>query len=131
MSAGDLRSSAPGNYSSMRLAELPIVFGSVGAQKIDDLAVGEIVVSAWVDVLVAFNAATTNVITVGNTGTADLYLAAGDVNEAALGVTPAGGKGPFTQEAAATALNVTYTQTGAAATAGSARVYVLIASVAE
>lgn len=76
-----------------------------------------------VEIVVVFNAATTNVLTVGTNGPAtyDNIVNAGDVNEAALGVTAvvralgrglaaAGNVRPFAK----------YTQTGAAATTGQA-----------
>lgn len=131
MAEGSLLASAPGNYSSMRLVEMPIVFGNTAIQELDRLAAGEIVVSCWVEVLTAFNAGTTNVLTLGDGTTADKYLAAGDITEATPAVYPTGGKGPFVAEAAATTINVKYVQTGTAATTGAAKAYALIASVAE
>lgn len=127
--AGDLRSSAPGEYGSTRLVAVTIPFGS-STVDLETLAVGDVVIQCWAEVVTAFNAATTNVLTVGDGTTADKYLAAADVTEGAAGVYPAGGKGPFAAEIAAGTLRATYAQTGAAATAGSARVYALVTSAA-
>lgn len=124
-----LRGSAPGEYGGLRLVAGTLDFGDATVV-LELLTTGDVVVQAWAEVVVAFNAATTNVITLGNGTTADKFLAAADVNEAAAGVTPVGGKGPFTAETAAGSLTATYTQTGAAATAGSARVYALVTSAA-
>lgn len=78
------------------------------------------------EIVVAFNAATTNVLTVGtNVGVYDNIINAGDVNEGAVAVTnvvralgrsltAAGNVRPFAK----------YTQTGAAATAGQAIVLI-------
>jgi hypothetical protein len=122
---GTLRASAPGEFGGLRLASAPVVFGSTTVT-IDSLAVGDVVVKAWVSVTTAFNAATTNVVLVGITGTTNKYIAAADVTEGTPGVYPTGGAGPFAAETAATSLIATYTQTGTAATTGAARVYVLI-----
>jgi hypothetical protein len=98
---------------------------------LDTLAVGDVVIQAWAQVTAVFNAGTTNVITLGNGTTADKFLAAADVTEGSTGVTPAGGKGPFTAETAAGTLRVTYAQTGTAASTGAARVYALVTSAPE
>jgi hypothetical protein len=114
----------------MRLVSATLVFGD-STKALESLAVGDVVVQAWADVVTAFNAATTNVITLGDGTTANKYLAAGDVTEGTPGVTPAGGKGPFPAETAAGTLTATYAQTGTAATTGAARVYALVTSVPE
>lgn len=131
MSEGSLLSSAPGKYASMRLAEADIAFGDTAVKDLDTLAVGEIVVSCWVEVITAFNAGTTNVLTLGVAGTVNKYLAAADIDETTPAVYPTGGKGPFAAETAAVTLSVKYVQTGGAATAGAAKAYALIASVPE
>ena len=100
-------------------------------QQLDSLDVGDVVVQCWVEVLTAFNAASTNVLTVGTVAAADKYLAAADVTEATPAVYPTGGKGPFAAETVAATLNVKYTQTGTAATTGAARAYALISSLPE
>jgi hypothetical protein len=123
----DVRASAPGSYGAVRLVQGTVVFGSTTVD-LETLAVGDVVVPAWCEVLTAFNAATTNVITLGNGVTADKFLAAADVTEGTPGVYPTGGKGPFTAETVAGTLRATYAQTGTAATTGSAKVYALVTS---
>lgn len=124
------REAVPGESSNLRLVSGEINFNIATPFEvdIDDLAAGDVVLQCWADVEVAFNAGTTNVLVVGDGTTADKFLAAGDVTEGSLGVTPAGGKGPFAQEAAAGTLTAKYTQTGTAATTGRARVFALIAN---
>lgn len=127
--ADDLRSSSPGEYGATRLVAKTIGFAN-STVDLETLAVGDVVVQVWCEVLTVFNAATTNVITVGDGTTADKYLAAADITEGTVGVYPTGGKGPFKAETAAGTLKVTYAQTGTAATTGSARVYALVTSAA-
>lgn len=127
--ANDLRSSAPGDYGSLRLVAGTITFSNTTVD-LETLEAGDVVIQAWAQVTTAFNAATTNVITLGNGVTADKFLAASDVTEGSTGVTPTGGKGPFTAETVAGTLKATYAQTGTAATTGSARVYALVSSAA-
>ena len=127
--ANDLRSSAPGEFGATRLVAGSIAFGSASAD-LDTLAAGDVVIKCWAQVVTAFNAGTTNVLTVGDGTTANKYLAAADVTEGTPGVYPTGGAGPFVAETAAGTLRATYAQTGTAATTGSARVYALITSAA-
>lgn len=124
----DVRSSSPGEYGALRLVSALVEFdvASPFTVKLDDLAAGDVIVLAWVEVLEAFDAGTTNVLVLGTAGNDDAYLAAGDVAEGTPGASAA--KGPFAAEAAAAVLNVKFTQTGTAATAGSARAYALISS---
>lgn len=88
---------------------------------------GAIIIGTDVYVGTVFNAATTNVLTVGLVGgAADLIAAAGDINEAATGLTqnikPTGAAlGPLSADKQ---VSVTYTQTGAAATTGAAVVII-------
>jgi hypothetical protein len=124
----DLRSSAPGEYGQLRLVSAALLFSNTTVD-LESLAVGDVVVSAWVQVITAFNAGTTNVITLGDGTTADKYLAAADVTEGTPGVYPTGGKGPYVAETGTGTLRATYTQTGTAATTGAARVYALVTSV--
>lgn len=123
-----LRASAPGESSAVRLVSAALAFGSSSAS-LDTLAVGDVVVAVWVEVLTAFNAATTNVITVGDGTTGNKYLTSSDVTEGTPGVYPTGAKGPFAAETAAGTLTVSYAQTGTAATTGLCRAYALIADV--
>lgn len=121
----DIRSSAPGSYGALRLVSGEIVFGD-DTVELEDLAVGDVVIRAWAEVTEAFNAGTTNVLTLGDGTTADKYLDAADVTEATPAVYPAGGAGPFAAETAAGALTATYAQTGTAATTGAATIYALV-----
>lgn len=127
--ANDLRSSAPGEFGATRLVAGTIPFGTASVA-LDTLAVGDVVVQVWVEVLTAFNAGTTNVLTVGDGTTGNKYLAAADVTEGTPGVYPTGGKGPFVAETVAGTLTVSFAQTGTAATTGSARAYALVTSAA-
>lgn len=124
-----LRESAPGEYGALR-----VVAGTMSKTgttvALESLSAGDVVINCWVQVTEVFNAATTNVITVGDGTTANKYVTASDVTEGTTGVYPAGGAGPFAAEAAAGTLTVTYSQSGTAATTGSARVYALISSAA-
>lgn len=129
--AMDVRSSGPGLSAPLRLVSATLNFNSAGgAVDLDALEAGDVVMQAWAQVVTAFNAGTTNVITLGDGTTADKYLAAADVAEGTPGVSPAGGKGPFNQETAAGTLRATYAQTGTAASTGSARIYALISGPA-
>lgn len=126
--ADDVRSAAPGLYGAMRLVSAPITF-SQASVTLESLAVGDVVVRCWAEVTTAFNAATTNVLILGNGVTTNKFLAAADVAEGTPGVSPAGGVGPFTAETVAGSLVAAYSQTGTAATAGAAVVYALVTSV--
>lgn len=127
--ANDLRSSAPGEFGALRLVAATIAFGD-STKTLDTLAVGDVVVRCWAEVLTAFNAGTTNVLTLGDGTTGNKYLTSTDVTEGTPGVYPSGGKGPYAAETAAGTLTATFAQTGTAATTGSARVYALISSAA-
>lgn len=82
---------------------------------------GAIVLSTTVEVVTAFNAATTNVLVVGTAADDDAYVAAADVTEGTAGTTVVAHSATL---AAATEVFAKYTQTGTAASAGSARVTV-------
>jgi hypothetical protein len=115
MPEGSLRASAAGTHGATRLVSGSVVFATSGTTvAVDTLAIGDVVIQVWCQVTTAFNAATTNVITLGDGTTADKYLAAADVTEGTPGVYPTGGKGPF-----------------AADTTGAAKVYALITNLPE
>lgn len=122
---GTLRESAPGEAGAQRLVSEDIVFGN-STVTVDTLAAGDVIVQCWFEVTTAFNAGTTNVITVGDGTTANKYLTSTDVTEGTPGVYPTGGKGPFAKETAAGTLTITYAQTGTAATTGAGRFYAII-----
>lgn len=87
------------------------------------LPAGAVVTSTCVNIDTAFNAATTNVLTVGTVSTAyNNLIASGDVDETTLGATLITSKAlKVTTE---TPVYIKYTQTGTAATAGAATVIV-------
>ena|SRR5437016_5058652 len=90
------------------------------------LPAGAIITGTDVYIGAGFNAATTNVLTVGLGGVANNIVAAADVDETTIaltkGIKPTGAAlGPL---AADSQVTVTYTQAGAAATAGSAVVII-------
>lgn len=124
----NLRASAPGEYGQSRVVSAPVLF-STPTVDLEPLAVGDVVIRVWVEVVTAFNAVTTNTVSVGDGTTAGKYINAQTV--AAAGTFPAGGAGQFAAETAARVLRATYAQTGAAATAGAARVYALVTNLPE
>lgn len=97
---------------------------STGVRLKNSLPNGAMVLWSMVNVTAAFNAATTNVLTVGTNSTSynDL-VAAGDVNEGAVEAT-FGYLGSGLKVTADTDVYVKYTQTGTAATAGAADILV-------
>jgi hypothetical protein len=122
------RESAPGNYGATRLVSGTLTFSSTTVD-LETLAAGDVVVQCWCEVTTAFNAASTNVIIVGNGVTTDKFLAAADVTEGTPGVYPTGGKGPYTAETVAGTLRAGYTQSGTAANTGAAKVYALVTNL--
>ena len=87
---------------------------------------GAFITNVMVEVVTAFNAGTTNVLTVGTNSTSfNNLVAAGDVDEAATGVTVVTrGYGRSIAASADLVPYVKYTQTGDAATTGQAVVVV-------
>lgn len=88
----------------------------------NSLPAGAFIVGVFVEIVTPFNAATTNVLVVGTNATAyNNMVNAGDVNEAVAGVTRVDrGLGRGLTAAGDVAVFASYTQTGAAATAGQA-----------
>lgn len=79
------------------------------------------IVDVQVDVVTAFNAVTTNVLTIGTTSNANELVSGADVDETTVGVTKVTrGYGRSLTSAGDTGLWAKYTQTGTAATAGQA-----------
>lgn len=76
----------------------------------------------------AFNAGTTNVLTVGTNTDVDNVLGTSDITE---GTTGTYNKQTFVQAEAGAKLKAKYTQTGTAATAGSADIYVFFVSIPD
>jgi hypothetical protein len=90
------------------------------------LPAGAIIIGTDVQIVQAFNAATTNVLTVGLAGVANNVVLATDVDEATVALTqnvkPSGtALGPLAADSQVTA---TYAQTGTAATTGKAIVII-------
>lgn len=79
-----------------------------------------------VEIVTVFNAATTNVLTIGTTtGNANEIVASGDVTATALAVTPVTrGRGTSLTAAGDINIYVKFAQTGTAATTGKARVVI-------
>ena len=106
-----------------------VTFATVGIGTADTVKIGRIpagsfICAAYVRITTAFNAATTNVLTVGQNATANTdIVAAGELNEGATGVSVVltGASLTFAND---TDIYVRYTQTGTAATAGAATIVI-------
>lgn len=93
------------------------------------LPAGALIISALARIITAFNAGTTNVLTVGTNSTAyDNIFAAADITEATVGgyVAPAL-TASATTYAADTDVFIKYAQTGTAATTGAADILIAYA----
>ena len=88
----------------------------------NSLPQGAFITDVQVEIVTPFNAATTNVLTVGTVGTGyNNIVASGDLDETVAGVTRVTrGNGRSLANAADVAPFAMYTQTGTAATAGQA-----------
>ena len=110
-----------------------IAYTDTGAVTIGTLPAGAQIVDVNIDVTTAFNAATTNTVTVGKTGSAAAFVTAtsvgtaGRASVATTGVYSAWANVGTSDVDYAT---VTYSQTGTAATAGAARVTIVYKSFA-
>lgn len=98
----------------------PADFSAAGAINIAGLPQGATITHAWIDVKVPFNSATTATLSVGDAGSATRYGSAIDIKT--TGRKALANATGFTTSAAGQ-LVATFAQTGAAATAGQARVY--------
>lgn len=99
---------------------VPADFATAAAINIAALPQGATITHAWIDVKVPFNSATTATLSVGDAASATRYGSAVDIRTAGRKAL-ANATGFTTTEAGQ--LVVTFAQTGAAATAGQARVY--------
>lgn len=92
----------------------------------NSLPIGAFILGTWVAIVTAFNAVTTNVLTVGtNSTTFNNLVAAADVDETAIATTQVlRGIGPTIAASADITPYVKYTQSGTAATAGQAIVVI-------
>lgn len=98
--------------------------GTADTVKVGRVPAGSMLMPAQVRITTVFNAATTNVLTVGANATANTdIVAAGELNEGATGVTIVG-TGCALTFASDTDIYVRYTQTGTAATTGAATIII-------
>lgn len=117
-----------GAAGATSVAEAEITFSAAAArQLISSLPAGAVILAAWVELLTAFNAGVSNLITVGfgaiAAGTADDYVAT--VTEATPGVYGQATPGlPFAALTANTDVYVYYTPGDGAATTGKARAFI-------
>lgn len=114
------------DYIAISVAYNTPNIGTANMVQIGTLPSGCVLSHAIVSVTTAFNAATTNVLIVGTSSDDDAFVAAGDVNEGAVGgafvTRPAG-----VAVTAETPVYVKFTETGTAATAGAADVVLFYA----
>jgi hypothetical protein len=90
------------------------------------LPIGAFILRVMVEIVTAFNAATTNVLTVGTNVAINNIVAAGDVNAGAAAVYDVTrGLGRSLTAAADVTVSVKYAQTGAAATTGQAEIVMI------
>ncbi len=95
--------------------------GSADTVVLGGLPANAVIVTCVVKIVAAFNAVTTNVLTVGTTTGDNDVVAAGDVNETVIGTTIVTAAVGYRFSATAdVTLYVRYTQSGTAATTGSA-----------
>ena len=124
------------NAGALSISEAEITFSAAAArQLIDTLPAGAVILSAHVEVLEAFNAGTSNLITVGTgavgAGTADDILGAADVTEGTPGVYPATVKQAVAALTAETDIYVYYTPGDDQASTGKARARIVWARLAD
>ena len=109
-----------------------IAYNSSGAVSIGTLPANAQIVDINIDVTTAFNAGTTNTVTVGKTGSAAAFVAStsvGSAGRASVATTGAYSAWADTGSAEVDA-TVTFSQTGTAASAGAARVTIVYKSFA-
>lgn len=96
--------------------------------ELKELPGNAIITRAVADVTTAFNAGTTNVLTLGTNDDCDNILGSSDVTEGTKG---AYSKQTFVQAAKGDKIKAKFTETGDAATAGSADIYVFFVSIPD
>ncbi len=104
-----------------------IAYTDTSAVTIATLPANAQIISINIDVTTAFNAATTNTVTVGKTGSAAAFVAStsvGSAGRASVATTGVYSAWADTGDSEVSA-TVTYSQTGTAATAGAARVTIV------
>ena len=116
--------SVPGVEKTVKSSEIKYNTSGIGTKASVGITLpkGAIVTKVVADVTQAFNAATTNVLTLGYSSDTDALMAAADITEGTIGAyvkqrmdAPLG---------SASVVYAQYTQTGTAATAGKATFYV-------
>jgi hypothetical protein len=106
-------------YMRASVAFNTFLIGTAGKVPLGTLPAGAIVTHAIVKVTAAFNAATTNVLTVGTADDDDAVLGAADFDETVAGTTLTFAAAGY-KVSVATPLFIKYAQTGTAATTGAA-----------
>jgi hypothetical protein len=104
-------------YFRASVAFNTVNIGTAGMIPLGTLPAGAIVTHAIVKVTEAFNAATTNVVTVGTAADDDAVLTGADFDETVVGTTLTFAAAGYSV-AVATPLYIKYAQTGTAATTG-------------
>jgi hypothetical protein len=109
-----------------------IAFSDTAAVSIGTLPANAQIVNVHIDVTTAFNAGTTNTVTVGKTGTAAAYVTSTSVGSAGRASVATTGVYSAWADTGSAELDatVTFSQTGTAATAGAARVTIVYKSFA-
>lgn len=120
-------------YQMLHFLRKAVAFNTTGIATADTVKMpnripaGAEIVFAKVKIVAAFNAVTTNVLTVGTSAGSDAdIVGASDLDEATIGATIVY-RGAGLTFSAGTEIYVKYTQTGTAATAGSAIIIVAYA----
>ena len=106
------------------------IFSDATAVAIATIPAGAQIVDINIDVTTAFNAGTTNTVTVGKTGTAAAFVTAtsvGSAGRASVATTGVYSAWASTGSSDVSA-TITYSQTGTAASAGAARVTIVYKS---
>ena len=124
MTTGNTVTNSAGQLSA--ITEV-VTFANSSAVTIGTLPVNSQIVDVNIDVTTAFNAATTNTMTVGTSGSAAAYVASTSVGSAGRASVATTGVYSAWADSGNSEVTVTatYSQTGTAATAGSARVTVV------
>ena len=110
-----------------------IAYTNTGAVTIGTIPANAQIQNVHIDVTTAFNAGTTNTVTVGQTGTAAAYVTAtsvGSAGRASVATTGVYSAWADVGNSDVDYATVTFTQTGTAASAGAARVTIIYKSFA-
>ena len=110
-----------------------IAYTDTSAVTIGTIPANAQIVNINIDVTTAFNAATTNTVTVGKTGSAAAYVTStsvGTAGRAAVATTGVYSAWANVGSSDVDFATITYSQTGTAATAGAARVTIVYKSFA-